>query len=128
MTDRSVIDPESGINACRNILRIYRSFLGPSWLLYIGPIRSRPSDHAASADSAAGYQCRMDEVVVASLLAGNITYRSPELTFDDDQCFIQFGFSIRTWNHSEIFDKAGQTRIQLPRRSVNAGIGRINIL
>src|SRR5262245_6313559 len=61
----------------------------------------------------------MHEIVIPALLTCNISDRTAEFTFHNDQCVVEQTSTFAPWNDSKILNKVGQTDIELPCRRVN---------
>src|SRR5262249_48085188 len=93
----------------------------------VGAVCCCLANNTAALNAATGNQRGMDEVVIATLLARDVTDRAAELALHDDQCVVKQRSSSTSRHHCAIYKQIRQADIEQSGRLVEACIGLIDV-
>src|SRR5262249_44672669 len=127
MSNSGVINAERGINRGRNVFRYDCSILRPAGGFNEAAVSCRRTDDPAGLNTAACKETRVDGIMIATLLARNISDSATKLAFRNDQCFIEFRSTVCAGHYGQVRDEVSKSGIELRGRSIDARTRLVNI-
>src|SRR5437016_3627596 len=123
-----VVDSHCRVNGRCDVLRIDGALFGPSGIFDVRTVGCSFAEDSSTTDTAARNNRGVDEVVIASLLCGDVSDRSAELAFDYDQRVVEQRPSVAARYQRKIRHQICQTGVELARRRINSSVVRVNVL
>src|SRR5437762_3527174 len=108
-----IVDSHRRVNGCCDVLRIDGTLFGPSRIFDVRTIGCSFAEDSSTTDTAPRNNRGVDEVVIASLLCGDVSDRSAELAFDYDQRVVEQRPSVAARYQRKIRHQICQTRVEL---------------
>src|SRR5215467_9772116 len=127
VTNRRVIDTERGINCGCDVFRINGSLLGPTRIIDKRRVWACHSQRSSTLNTSTADQRGMDEVMIPSASARDISDSAAKFALDHDEGIVKHRSTLTSRHGGEVRYKVAQSCVELSCRRVDSTIRSINV-